>query len=71
MRRFLRDCRRAATTRGLPSGVLVLAVLAGINTRRGVPLDILAAAAVAGLAWAVALPGYVLGRRLREARRHP
>ncbi len=69
MRRFLLDCRRAATTRGLPIGVLGLAVSAGITTHRGVPLDILAAAVVACLVWAVALPVYVLGRRLREGRR--
>jgi uncharacterized membrane protein len=69
MRRFLRDSRRAVRTRGLPSGGMVLAVLAGINTHRGVLLDALAAVVVACLVWAIALPGYVLGRRLREASR--
>lgn len=69
MRRFLLDCRRAATKRGMPIVGLVLAVLAGIHTHRGVSLDILAAVVVACLVWAATLPGYVLGRRLREARR--
>jgi hypothetical protein len=69
MRRFLLDCRSAAATRGLPIVGLVLAVLAGINTHRGVVLDILAALIAACLVWASALPGYVLGCRLREARR--
>ena len=68
MRRFLL-CRSAASTRGLPIVGLVLAVLAGINTHRGVVLDILTALIAACLVWASALAGYVLGCRLREARR--
>jgi predicted small secreted protein len=69
MRRFMLDCRAAAGKRGFPIGAATCALLAGINTHRGIPLDILAAAFVLSIFSAVALPGYVLGERLRKARR--
>jgi len=69
MRGFLRDCRHAITVPGLPSVGLVLGVLAGINAHRGVALDILGAVFVACIAWVGAVLGYVLGWRLRQARR--
>jgi hypothetical protein len=70
MRRFLLDCRRAATARGLPVTV-VFAAFVGVHMHHGVVIDFLAAAACSCLIWAIALPGYVVGRRLCEARRRP
>jgi len=72
MRRFFRECRAAAMTRGLAGLVslpLAAGVLEGTQAHLGLPADVLAALSSAGMTMAAGLTTFVLISRFLAVRR--